>query len=387
MEIEILTEKIRERVRLAIQEGVFPGCVVGVVTKTGERFVLPVGRFTYDECSPLVMADSIFDIASVTKAIPVASLALWLIDRGRLSLGDFIVSFLPELRGEHWKEVTLWHLLTYTLNLQYEGRKLRLSSYAQASPLEILNIIFSSEFRSKPGRVFSYSNAVAVLLGLVIERVAERSMDELAKEVFFSSLQMSRTTFQPLSFFARDEIVPTEFQNGRGLAHGEVHDESAYALSKGGVAGSAGLFSTAPNLLTFLEMLLRGGEFGGYRYFSEEAVSAMYTNQLQEIGEAQGLGFQIYQPKCTPLEITHSGNSSSAQAHARFLTGWMGERCLPNTFGKTGFTGCSVICDPNQGVGVVMLSNAVYPKRKSDFGGINAFRRDIHDIVLTALMQ
>ncbi len=334
---------IEKIISQAIKEKVFPGCVVGI-SKNGEQLVFPFGRFTYEHNASPVRKNSIFDVASITKSIPTACLALKLIDEGRLHLSNKLIDFVPEFRNSDREKVLVKHLLTQTLDFEF-----RLSSYKDKSPEEIFNIIFTSEFRSNPGEKYSYANATSILLGLVVERVYGKQLDTVADEIFFKPLGMRRTTFHPEKF-SREEIVPTEIDPWRGkVIQGEVHDESAYVLREKMVVGSAGMFSTVSDLLTFLEMLLNKGTYQGMQYFSEEIVHRMYN---------EGLGWERYQPH------------------------YMGQYCTKQTFGKTGFTGCSVVCDPIKHVGIVFLSNYHYPTRKGSFAIRRKIRRQIADIVL-----
>ena len=127
------------------------------------------------------------------------------------------------------------------------------------------------------------------------------------------------------------------------------------------VVGSAGVFSTVPDLLNFLEMLLNNGSSGGRKYFSSEIMKQIQTNQLADIGQHAGLGWELNQP-C-----------------------YMGKHCSDKTFGKTGFTGCVCVCDIEREVGFVILSNYTYPTRKPDAVLINKFRSNIADIVFKNL--
>ena len=366
---------IIERVHRAIEERVFPGCVVGMVDREGERTVLPFGRFTYDSRSPTVNHDTVYDVASITKAVPVSCLALRLIGEGRLRLDDRLIEYVPEFSNPDREEVRVRHLLTHTLHFGFA-----LSSLKDESPETIMRAIFQTPFASKPGRFFSYANATSILLGLVVERVYGEPLDAVSERVFFSPLGMRRTTFQPLLHFQNNEIAPTEIDPWRGVTvQGEVHDESAWALLGGRriedkqgrtqedngceenfvpkIPGSAGLFSTAPDFLAFLQMLLGGGWSRGTPYFTEATMRSMYTNQIPHLGLCTGLGWELNQPH------------------------YMGQNCSQSTFGKTGFTGCVCLCDIEKGIGMVLLANCIYPWRKPDKESINAFRRDIADII------
>ena len=353
MTFDFMEKQIKNRISRAIKERVFPGAVVGLVKKNNEKLVLPFGNYTYKDDSQKILKDSIFDVASITKSIPTSSLALKLIDEGKLKTDDKLIDFVPEFNNSDRENVLIKHLLTQTLDFDFH-----LSAHKDKSPEEILNVIFTAEFKSKPGTKFLYTNATSILLGLVVERIFNESLDKLGEKYFFEPLKMEHTLFKPLKRFSKEEIIPTEIQEWRGgLAQGEIHDESAYILGQKMAAGSAGLFSTAPDLLNFLEMLLNHGSLNGQKYFSPEIIEQMRANQLSDIRERAGLGWELNQPR------------------------YMGKHCAEQTFGKTGFTGCVVICDISKEVGLAFLSNYTYPKRKQDAALINSVRSDIADIV------
>ena len=353
-----MEENIGNRILRAIEEKVFPGCVVGVVKRNGEKLVLPFGQFTCEADSPKIKEDTIFDVASITKSIPTACLALKLVEEGRLKLEDRLIDFIPEFRNSDRDKVLIKHLLTQTLDYNF-----RLFDYRDESPDRILEAIFTTDFKGEPGRKFEYRDPNSILLGLVIEKILGNTLDNLGSEHYFNPLGMSRTRFRPLEQFQKEEIVPTEIDDWRGrIVQGEVHDESAFALGKKMAVGEAGLFSTAPDLLKFLLMLLNEGKLNGHQYFSPEIVHSMHTNQLEPLGRYHGLGWELYQP------------------------GYMGRHCTKETFGKTGFTGCVVMCDISKGVGIVMLSNTTYPRRKplrEHAALIHAVRRDIAEVIFS----
>jgi CubicO group peptidase (beta-lactamase class C family) len=344
---------IHHRITQAIEEGVFPGCVVGIVSSRGARAVYPFGRFTYDKHSPRVESDTIYDVASITKSIPTASLALQLVDRGSVDIDDKILLYIPEISHSYREEIRVHHLLTHTLHFSFS-----LSSLKELAPREILETIYREELQSPPGSRFFYSNATSILLGIVVERVSTQPLDTLARVRFFSPLSMHRTSFSPKDIVRKQEIVPTEFDPWRNrMVQGEVHDESAYTLSTIMKPGSAGLFSTAPDLLTFCEMLLRGGTLRGKRYFSKQMMKRISTDQLTQNTEKTGLGWELSQPQ------------------------FMGAGCSSRAFGKTGFTGCSIVCDPERHFGIVLLSNWTYPSRKQDRKQMDQVRASIADTV------
>ena len=352
-----MKEKIQNKITQAIEEKIFFACAVGVVRTNGDRFVVPGGKFTFDADAQAVQENTIFDVASITKSIPTSSLALKLIDEGRLRVEDKLINFVPEFHNSDRENVLIKHLLTQTLDYDF-----RLSAHKDKTPEEILDVIFTTEFKSRPGTKFFYTNATSILLGLVVERIYKESLDKLGEKHFFEPLKMVQTSFNPLQKFKKEEIVPTEVQEWRGgLVQGEVHDESVHVLRKKMVVGSAGVFSTVPDLLNFLEMLLNNGSSGGRKYFSPEIMKQIQTNQLADISQHAGLGWELNQPR------------------------YMGKHCSDKTFGKTGFTGCVCVCDIEREVGFVILSNYTYPTRKPDAVLINKFRSDIADIVFENL--
>jgi CubicO group peptidase (beta-lactamase class C family) len=351
-----MERKIEARVLRAICEKVFPGCVVGVVSNKMQPTVLAFGRHTYDPASPAVSESSIFDVASITKAIPTSSLALQLLDSNTLHLDDKVRKFIPEFSHSQSDKVLIRHLLTQTVNYNF-----RLSSFKDKGHQVVLDAILTAELVDKPGSTFFYSNATSILLGMVVEKIFGECLAVSAQREFFDPLGMVRTSFFTDGFLKND-IVPTEIDPWRGRTiHGEVHDESAWVLRQVMVAGSAGLFSTAPDILRFLSMLLNDGFHEGRRYFSTACLERMATNQIPSLGLQTGLGWELNQER------------------------YMGSFCSRSTIGKTGFTGCVCVADLAAKSALVMLSNFTYPSRKADSSTIDNVRRDIADIVFSTI--
>ena len=322
--------EIESRVQRAIAGNVFPGCVIGTVRKSGEREIFPFGHLTYEPDSPRVTEDTVYDLASVTKSIPVASLALMFIAEGELRLSDAVTNYVPELRNDHG--ATIEDLLRYRV------RGPQLSTLRYKTYEEIRTHVFERGFDGPPGDEY-YTNLPAFLLGIILERAGDASLPVLAHRYFFEPLAMNSTTFFP----SASDCAPTEIVDGEEI-RGIVHDESARVFSRARRAvGHAGLFSTAPDILNFLEALLQG------------RFPAIVD------GGQKGLGWQLDQQ-------------------------WfMGKSAGPKTFGKTGFTGTSVVCDVERGIAFAILSNRTYPQRPPDAASItsaiNIFRSDIADIL------
>ena len=342
-----MPNEIKVRAERAMQEKVFPGCVIGVVKKNGAREVFPFGHFTYEPNSAHVRKDTIYDVASITKSIPTASLVLLLMAEGKLQGAKLVREYLPELQNDHG--ATVEDLLAYRVSGP------RLSVLREKTPESMLAHIFEQGF--EPRAEAKYTNLPALLLGLIVERATGDTVEPLSQARFFTPLHMERTTFFPFRDLPdkKDEIAPTEIDEWRGDVHGFPHDESAYVFAKSGrVVGHAGLFSTAPDMLNFLEALLHPAHDG-------DTTSIM---GLIADGAQKGLGWQR-------AELWFTGTRFGAGA-----------------FGKTGFTGTSVVVDPQHGIAFVILSNRTYPKRPPDaasiHSAINTFRTDIADILLSA---
>lgn len=320
----------------AVEKHTFPGCVIGIMRHRAQ-WIGSFGRFVYEADSPPVRDDTLYDCASITKSIPLATLAQQLIATGTIRPSDHLITYVPEYRGGYREEITLRHLLTYTIG------GIHLSQFKDLSAAEIIEIALSFEPRHPPGQHFAYANLPALLLGIAIERIVG-PLEKAAEERIFKPYEMHATTFFPKG------AAPTEVDY-RGLVQDVVHDESAYVFRKEGkTVGHAGLFSTVPDLMKFADELLSG------RMDS----SLASTNQIPHLGAFTGLGWELN------------------QGH------FMGAHATPRTFGKTGFTGSSFVCDVAHETAVIILSNRTYPQRPADTAAINAFRSAVCDIVFSS---
>jgi CubicO group peptidase (beta-lactamase class C family) len=333
---------------------IFPGCTLGTISQ-GSAEIMALGHLTYDPDSSPVVNDTVYDAASITKAVPTACLALGLVEQGSLFLSSRLVDHVPECSGRYHDRIQLIHLLTHTLDFDF-----RLSDKKNLAPEAILNAICTANLKNPPGEVHCYANSTSILLGLLIERVTGMPLNIMAQKQFFGPLGMTSSTFFPDSL-DRSRIAPTEIDPWRGHEiRGEVHDESAWALRPALVAGSAGLFSTTPDLLRFLTMILNRGEYGGTRYFSRDTVALMHTNAIQpRLGTSTALGWELDQER------------------------FMGTHRTGMTFGKTGFTGCTIVADPQKDSGFVFLTNHTWPQRRKDKEEINRVRRTLADLIFS----
>lgn len=350
-----MVETIDRMVNNAIKQRYFPGCVIGVISGTG-TWCQSWGTLTYESDSPVVVKDTVYDVASITKAIPVSCCALHLIEQGKMYFDETISSILPEYSGNYRERITVRHLLTQTLDYDF-----RLSTCKNEEADGIRRKILTAPLATPPGEKYSYANATSILLGWVIERKAGMSLGRYADKLFFQPLGMTRTTFFPEKL-PKEKIAPTEYDLWRDrLIHGEVHDESAAAMHPQ-IVGAAGLFSTVPDLLKFTAMLLRGGIYDNKRYFKPDTVALMHTRAdfLVDSEQSVGYGWELNQKH------------------------FMGDFGTDDTFGKTGFTGCSIVIEPDREIAVIVLSNHVHPKRYKDRSRINTIRAGIADAVFSA---
>lgn len=309
----------------AITNRVFPGCVIGVIDGV-HKDVHVFGHETYESDARAVTETSLYDCASLTKSVVTASIARTLLDTKKLSLEDKLLTFVPEYATRFREEVLIRHLLTYTL-----GNSLPLSR-AGSTPEEIFQNV-CNEGTKPPGIVFNYSNTPAFLLGIVIERILGRALDTVARSEIFEPMGMTSATFLPQG------AVPSE-EGVRDIPH----DESARIFARTGKAvGHAGLFATMNDLLAFMTHLFAHPD------------ERICTNQIAQISGVTALGWELSQS-------------------------WMGEGRTPRTFGKTGFTGCSIVASFDTGRALVILSNRTYPVRPQTRNDIDLFRSATCDI-------
>ena len=303
-------ETIDRIVRRGITAGGYPGASVVVGRNGYSVFEKGYGRLGWTTGSAAVVPDeSVYDLASLTKVVGTATAAMILYDEGRLELDAPVAKYLPAFSGGTKDLVTVRQLLTHTSGLP-AGRDLRRLA---SSAWEARQLVIGTPLTCNPGRCLVYSDLGADVLGFTIESITGQGLDAFLDERVFAPLGMSDTHFRPDAAM-RDRIAPTEVSSPRGYAiRGEVHDENAWAL--GGVAGHAGLFSTAADLSLFAQMMLNRGTLNGVRIVSDSAVARFTTRTTG----TRALGWDT------------SDGEGSAGVH-------MGERA----FGHTGFTGTSL---------------------------------------------
>ena len=339
-----------------ISKGRLPGAVVTVGRKGRLVWQKVYGSRAVEPSREPMTTDTIFDAASLTKVVATATSIMILVERGKVRLNDPVSRYIPELKGEGRERITIEQLLTHV------------SGYAPDFDLrerwtghdEAVKRLITEPLRNPPGTRFTYSDIGFIALGEVVGRVSGMPLDQFAKKNIFEPLKMRDTGFRPDAGL-QSRIAPTEKRRGQ-LSYlgdtaanvgaegemwlrGQVHDPTSYRMD--GVAGHAGLFSTARDLAIYCQMILNGGEYGGVRVLAPLTIAEMTRPRIiNNTGGTRGLGWDI--------NTSFSSNR--------------GELFPLGSFGHTGFTGTSIWIDPASSMFVVFLSNRVHPDGKGDVG-------------------
>lgn len=353
-----LRERLDRIMGSGIEQGVFPGGVVLVRHRNDIVIHEAYGdAFTHQDIQTPALRpvtthpDTVYDLASITKAF-TATCVMRLVDEKKLQLDDQLTRHLPGFGKNGKAEITVRQLLTHVAGLPY----LRLWE-DDATFTDRMRSIMGVTPEFPPGSAMMYHDTNFIVLGRLIEAVDGRRLDQAMAARVLDPLGLHQTRYGPLDSRAAG-VAATEDESyvGRGLVWGEVHDENAWSL--GGVAGHAGLFSTARDLSVFGQMYLNGGIHDGARVLSPETVFEMTRNQIGDLGN-RGLGWQV--------------NASH----------YMGGAASPRTYGHTGFTGTSIVIDPPRELVIVLLTNRVHPTRHGP--SVDPVRRAVADAVLEAV--
>ncbi len=342
-----------------IQERAFPGASVAV-THEGKLVALKgLGRFTYDSSSPEVRAETIFDLASVSKVVATTAMAMMLYERGHLDLEAPVAAAIPEFAAAddpRRGKITLRMLLAHSSGLPAYQRLFEKAATRDA----LLGAAFTAPLEADPGARAEYSDVGFIVLGEALERMAGEPLDGFCRREVFGPLGMTQTAYCPPAAL-KPMIPPTvddrEFRHR--VVQGEVHDENASVL--GGVAGHAGVFAPAADVATFAHALLRGGgPSGGANIVRPETVALFTRRESTPAGTSRALGWD------TPSSPSQSGKFFS-----------------PRSFGHLGYTGTSLWIDPERRLSVTLLTNRTWPDRGSQ--KIKQVRPGFHNAVVEAL--
>jgi len=323
--------KIDHVVLRGIQAGGYPGAAVVVGRKGAAVWQRGFGRLDWSQDSPTVdPTESIYDLASLTKVVGTTTALMILYDQGKIHLDDPVSKYVPEFAGGDKDLVTLRLLLEHRSGLP-AGRDLWRIAH---SPEEAREAVIQTPLAYHPDQYYEYSDLGADMLGFVVEAASGQRLDQFLADHVWKPLGMEDTFFKPADSL-RDRIAPTEVNPPRGYPlRGEVHDENAFAL--GGIAGHAGLFSSASDLAVFAQMMLNGGQYNGTRIIADSTVGLFTTRAAR----TRALGWD-----------TCAGDGSCGK--------YLSERA----YGHTGFTGTSLWIDPDRDMFVILLTNRVHAAR------------------------
>ncbi len=347
--------EIDQAVADSIALGQLPGAVIWVEHR-GESFHKAYGQRAVEPQAELMTEETIFDAASLTKVLSTTPAVMLLVERGRLDLEAPVSRYFPAFAANGKEAITLRQLLTHTSGLRpglgrataWEGWETALKLAADETPTQA------------PGTRFVYSDINFIVLGEIVRRVSGRELDAFVQAEIHGPLGMRDTSYRRRGSNAggTGRIAPTERVAEGRFFRGEVHDPTARRM--GGVAGHAGLFTTASDVARFSRMMLNGGTLEGRRIFRSETVKAMTSVQSPAGLAARGLGWDIDSPYAGPRG-THFGIGS---------------------YGHTGWTGTSLWIDPVTSTFVILMSNRNHP---TEAGDVRALRKRLGTLAAEAL--
>lgn len=338
----------------AIEDGAFPGTVVLVSKEAKIIYENAFGHLTYDDTSAVVSTKTIYDIASLTKVIATTTAAMICYDRKLFNLDDSVAKYLPGFAKNRKENVTIKNLLLHNSGLPAYRRFYDRYNSAE----EVVVEIYSTELAYKTGTKTVYSDLGMMILGKLIEKVTGKKLNQFCEEEIFRPLQMNCTFFNPLDSL-KNRIAPTEYDNywRNRLVWGTVHDENSALLD--GVAGHAGLFSTAEDISHLMQMIINGGTYNGIQLINAETIQ-LFTKRFSH-QSTRALGWD-----------TKSATRSSA-----------GELFDITSFGHTGFTGTSIWVDPTRELFVIFLTNRIHPTR--DNKKLYKIRPALHNAIMKTI--
>jgi uncharacterized protein YbbC (DUF1343 family)/CubicO group peptidase (beta-lactamase class C family) len=345
--------KIDARIEEAIGAGLIPGAVVTIGHNGKVVYSKVYGSKSLVPAPSPMTEDTIFDAASLTKVIATTSAVMKLFEEGRIGTNDPVTKYLPEFQGGN-SNITIRDLMTHFSGLRPDlDLKPAWSGYQTGIHKALID-----RPNHLPGTRFVYSDINFILLGEIVHRLSGRMLDAYVQEEVFRPLGMTESRFNPPPEW-RARIAPTELERSEPWL-GVVHDETSRFM--GGVAGHAGLFTTAHDLGLFAEMMLNLGELNGTRVFSAQTIRKFTApNSPARQSILRGLGWDIDSP--------YSANR--------------GELFPVGSYGHTGFTGTSIWLDPGSHSYVILLTNSVHPTRGKN---ITPLRRAVATIAAAELL-
>jgi uncharacterized protein YbbC (DUF1343 family)/CubicO group peptidase (beta-lactamase class C family) len=345
--------RIDALVKASIDRGDMSGCVVLIGRKAGIAFEKAYGNRQVEPQPESMTTDTLFDMASLTKPLATATSVMILVQRGQIRLSDKVAKFFPDFAANDKGDVTVENLLTHSSGLIPDNPIGDYDDGWMSAEKHICNL----KLLTPPGSTFRYSDVNFILLGKIVEKVSGKPENEFVKEEIYDRLGMRETGYNPPDELKK-RAETTEKRDDKWIK-GEVHDPRAYALK--GVAGHAGLFSTAEDLAIYGQMMLQKGRRRGVQILSEATFEEMI--RPRDIGgQRRALGWD-----------NHSGYSRNR-----------GELMSDRAFGHGGFTGTSMWIDPDLNLFVIFLGDRLHPDGK---GEVNDLAGRISSIACGALLD
>ena len=338
-----------------VEEGLERKRMPGAVVVVGHRGkIVHRKAYGFREIEPRrlpMTVDTVFDLASLTKPIATATSVMTLIEKGQIKLHEPVASYLP-LFGRNGKEqITVYHLLTHQGGLIPDNS---IRDY-EAGPAKAWEYIYALKPVASPGERFIYSDVGFIVLGKLVEEVTGKTLHAYSQGTIFEPLGMSETGYLPREELRR-RAATTQERDGHPM-RGEVHDPRAFLLE--GVAGHAGLFSTAADLAVYAQMMVQRGEYENVKILQPQT-ALMMTRAYKVPGGLRGLGWD--------KKSSYSSNRGDLLSDA--------------AFGHGGFTGTAIWIDPAQELFVIFLSNRVHPDGR---GSVNALAGRIATVAAAAV--
>jgi serine-type D-Ala-D-Ala carboxypeptidase len=343
--------------RSGIDQRAFPGAAVAIAHQGKLIAHKGLGHFTYDARSPAVAAETVYDLASVTKVVATTTACMILHDRGLFQLDQPIIELLPDFAAKNSssedprRQVTLRMLLAHSSGLPAYIKLFQTAHNKDDLLQQALRVLLTAE----PGSRAEYSDIGFILLGQAIEKLAGEPLDQFCQREIFAKLNLAQTCFNPPAE-QKPTIPPTEDDRTfrHRLIQGEVNDENAFVM--GGVASHAGCFSTALDVSVFAQCMLQGGT----PLVKKETLEIFTRRQDSPPGTSRALGWD------TPSQPSQSGRYFSSRS-----------------YGHLGYTGTSLWIDPDRQLSVTLLTNRTWPDRGSQ--SIKQFRPAFHNAVIESL--
>ncbi len=334
-----------------IDKGNFPGAVILVGKQDDILYWKAFGNEVVEPYQEPMGRNTVFDLASMTKPVATATSIMVLKDRNEIDLDDYAGKYLPDFACNGKEQVQIKHLLTHTSGLPAYTNAAELEEqFGNPCPEKVIEKICGFEALNESGEKFRYSCLGYITLAKIVEKITGKNIDEFSRENIFIPLGMKNTTYKPPACGFKD-IAATQIVEEK-LLRGTVHDPLAKLM--GSISGNAGLFSNAYDLSIYCRMLLNNGTLNGKRILSSQAVSMLTANQAN----GRAFGFDV--------------NSSYSSVKGSYAS--------EKAFCHTGYTGTSIVCDPESGVYVIILTNRAHPEDK---GTSKPVRVKVADIVFS----